>query len=140
MRAGVQIPFLTNFIYFKKFLISVHTSGASVLQQPVLPLDVPVLQQKVLPKHIGSTAAVLLLNDSDLQQHFQPSDASVLQLPVLLLDVSFLYSSLCCLWRVCSTSARGASGVSVLQKPVLLLDDPVLQSPCCFWRVCSTAA
>jgi hypothetical protein len=51
----------------------------SVLQQPVLPLDVSVLQQPVLPMDV-----------SVLQQPVLPLDVSVLQQPVLPMDVTFL--------------------------------------------------
>ncbi len=64
---------------------------------------------------------------------------SDLQQPVLPLACLF-YSILCCLWRVCSTAACVACGVSVLQQPVLPLACLFYSSLCCLWRVCSIAA
>jgi hypothetical protein len=94
---------------------------------------------------------VLFLNVSDLQQHLQPSGMSFLQLLVLLLDVSTLhqpvlplaclfYSILCCHWRACSKAPCALPGVSVLQQPLLLLACLFCSSLCCLWRVCFTAA
>jgi hypothetical protein len=119
----------------------------SVLQQPVLPLDVAVLQQHLLPSGVSLR-----------QQHVLLLDVSVLQQPVLPLACLF-YCSLCSLVSATSCFTEGhtppyllqrtppkqyssptASGVSVLQQPVLPLSCFFCSSLCCFWRAYSTAA
>jgi hypothetical protein len=104
------------------------------LLQPVLPLDVSVLQQPVLSL-----------------------DLSGLLQPMLLLDI---YCSLCCLWMCLSYSSRAVIGlvwstaayaaprhllqsvlpldVSVLQQPVLSLDLSGLLQPSCS-KTCTAA-
>ncbi len=97
----------------------------SVLQQPVLFLDVSGLQQPVLPPvrvcFTAACAAPEVLDVSVLQQPVLPFNVSLLQQSLLSLDVSMrlFYSSLYC----------SRTEVSGLQLLVLHLDVFVQQQP-----------
>ncbi len=73
----------------------------SVLQQPVLPLDVPLLLQSMLylGTSVSVSVSVLAPEVSVLKQLVLHQDVSVQQQPVLCQKMA--YSSLWCTWTVC---------------------------------------
>jgi hypothetical protein len=82
----------------------------SVLQQPVLPVDVsvrhrPVLQPELTGCVFPSAQHVLSLDKSDLRAAYAATE-NVYTLCFLWMCLS--YSSLCCLWMICSKAVFAA--------------------------------